>query len=304
MSSNFFKQRDRICRGSAMWQQYPRRDWQSKLYYNWVHKRENAPRLAEDLETCLHPHLPWSARSIENREVFRNLLGLLPRPTLPSGNATFKMNYLTFSAFSDINFNQLQGESAMRWHCVFERAEPCSLWFGSAGGKPIIKSRETHRLSAKYWDTAIMRDWLWAASSLLSRSTRRGRSDGKKLSIPSTSRTPATRQGAPEHHKWTYWHVQTIVWSLPMPHLSKLHRPTTREERDTQDGGCKSTGLINKVPDLWKVPTPKGDSIYGPFTPEEQLYVVQSQRFVLFKRIFLSFLFQCSQHFFSIVFLL
>ena len=39
-----------------------------------------------------------------------------------------------------------------------------------------------------------------AASSILHASTIRSRSDGKKLSIPSTSRTPAARRGAPSTH--------------------------------------------------------------------------------------------------------
>jgi len=31
----------------------------------------------------------------------------------------------------------------------------------------------------------------------------------------------------------------------------------------------ESTGLVKKVYDLWKVPTPERGSIFGPLTPEE-----------------------------------
>jgi len=41
-----------------------------------------------------------------------------------------------------------------------------------------------------------------------------------------------------------------------VPPLSKLHRLTTGEEQETQDGVSESTKLINKqLSDLWKVPT-------------------------------------------------
>jgi len=63
---------------------------------------------------------------------------------------------------------------------------------------------------------------------------RRSRSDGRKLSIPSTSRTLATKHG---EHRQTYWQVWTLL--SPVPCLGKLHRVTTHEERSTQDWGSR-----------------------------------------------------------------
>ena len=57
---------------------------------------------------------------------------------------------------------------------------------------------------------------------------RRSRSDGRKLSTPSTSRTPAT-----ENHQQTYWQVWTLL--LRVPRLGKFHRLAIGEERGTQD---------------------------------------------------------------------
>jgi len=66
-------------------------------------------------------------------------------------------------------------------------------------------------------------------------SGRRSRSDGRKLSIPSTSRTQP--QGV-ENHQQTYWQVWTLL--PPVPPLGNLHRLTTREERGTQFPGITS----------------------------------------------------------------
>ena len=57
-------------------------------------------------------------------------------------------------------------------------------------------------------------------------STRRGKSDGKKLSILLTL---APQPQSMEHHQQSYWQVQTLL--PPMPQLSKLHRLTTRENK-------------------------------------------------------------------------
>jgi len=62
-----------------------------------------------------------------------------------------------------------------------------------------------------------------------------------------------------------YWTLISFV-----PHLSKLHRPTTCKERGTQDLSREFTRLINKeLSDLWKVPASEGINMSGPFMPEE-----------------------------------
>jgi len=98
-------------------------------------------------------------------------------------------------------------------------------------------------------------------------SNRRSRSDGEKLSIPSTSCTPAARRGASPK---TYWQVLALLSSLPR--LSKLHRLTTREERGTQDWE-RRVHLAHKHSAIrtfgwFQVPTPEGNSISDPFRPE------------------------------------
>jgi len=45
--------------------------------------------------------------------------------------------------------------------------------------------------------------------------TKRGRSARRKLSIPSTSHTPATRLETMEHHQYTYWQVWMHLPSVP-----------------------------------------------------------------------------------------
>ena len=61
-------------------------------------------------------------------------------------------------------------------------------------------------------------------------SIKRGRSDGKKLTTPSTSCTPVARR---EASSITHWQIWTLL--SPVRHLSNLHRLTTREERGTQE---------------------------------------------------------------------
>jgi len=56
----------------------------------------------------------------------------------------------------------------------------------------------------------------------------RNRSDGRKLSTPSTSRTLAARRGEPSTNL-------LAVWTLRVPHLGKFHRFAIGEERGTQD---------------------------------------------------------------------
>jgi len=65
-----------------------------------------------------------------------------------------------------------------------------------------------------------------------------------------------------QNHQQTYWQVWTLL--LGEPRLGKLHGLETHEEWGTQDQGRESTRLVNKeLCDLWKIPTPKGHSLWG-----------------------------------------
>ena len=62
-------------------------------------------------------------------------------------------------------------------------------------------------------------------------SNRRSRSDGRKLSIPSTFRTPASRRGAPSTNSLAGLDAPLAC----VGRVSKFHHLTTREKRGTQD---------------------------------------------------------------------
>jgi len=92
----------------------------------------------------------------------------------------------------------------------------------------------------------------------------RSRSDGKKLSIPLTSRTPASRRG---EQSTTYWQVRTLLPSVA--HL-KLHRFTTREQRGTQDEGPRFHKVHQRrCPNYGRSQHLGRYSISGTFTPEQ-----------------------------------
>jgi len=96
-------------------------------------------------------------------------------------------------------------------------------------------------------------------------SGRRIWSDGRKLSIPSTSRTLAARRREPSTN---------LLDGLEAPFASALSRQTPSPQlvknRAHKTGNRKSTRLVNKeLADLWKIPTPEGHSISEPFKPED-----------------------------------
>ena len=91
---------------------------------------------------------------------------------------------------------------------------------------------------------------------------RRNRSNGRKLSTPSTSRTPAARRGEPL--------TNLLAGPDAPPGLGKFYRLAVGEERAHKTGDCEPTRLVKKeLSDLWKIPTPEGHSISEPFRPEE-----------------------------------
>ena len=106
-----------------------------------------------------------------------------------------------------------------------------------------------------------------AASSLLYiGSGKRSRSDGRKLSIPSTSRTLAERCVEPSTN---------LLAGLDAPFTSAPFRKI-KSPRNSLRNGAHRTGasqpnrLVNKeLSDIWKIPTPEGHSISDPFRPEE-----------------------------------
>jgi len=82
---------------------------------------------------------------------------------------------------------------------------------------------------------------------------RRSRSDGKKLSIPSTSRTLAARRGAPSTNLLTS-HLCPVSANSIASQLMKNGAHRT--------GGRESNRFVNKeLFDLCKIPTPEGHSI-------------------------------------------
>ena len=94
---------------------------------------------------------------------------------------------------------------------------------------------------------------------------RRSRSDGRKLSTPSTSRAPAASVG---HHQQTHWQVWTLLSPVPVSAKSTASQLVKNGEHRTKNH--EHTKLVNKqLSDLWKIPTPEGHSISEPFRPEE-----------------------------------
>jgi len=89
-------------------------------------------------------------------------------------------------------------------------------------------------------------------------SNRRSRSNVKKLLIPSTSCAQAVSRVAPPIQ-----HLLARTFCLcPVSQFVKNEAHKTESR--------KSTRLVNKpLSNLWKVPTTQGNSIAGPFRPEE-----------------------------------
>jgi len=99
-------------------------------------------------------------------------------------------------------------------------------------------------------------------------SNRRSRSSGKKLSISSTSRTPPARRGN-AINKLTGRSIRGRSSRLcPVSANSIASQLVKNGAHKTRSH--ESTRLINKeLSDLWKVPTTEGNSISGPFAPED-----------------------------------
>ena len=114
-------------------------------------------------------------------------------------------------------------------------------------------------LGQRVWDPLLLLPRIpggdWLTSSYFHGSTKKSRSDGKKLSIPSTSGTPAARHGAPS--------IKLLAGPdtpPPVPHFSKIRHFATVKSGAHKTRDCESTRLINKkVSDLWKVPTLEED---------------------------------------------
>ena len=95
---------------------------------------------------------------------------------------------------------------------------------------------------------------------------RRSRSDGRKLSTPSTSRTPAARCGEQSTNLLAglgrFFRVCPVLANSIASQLVKNGAHKTSDHETTR--------LVNKqLSDLWKIPTPEGHSISEPFRPEE-----------------------------------
>jgi len=95
---------------------------------------------------------------------------------------------------------------------------------------------------------------------------RRNRSNGRKLSIPSTSRTLAARRGEQSTN---------LLAGLDASFACAPSRQTRIASQLVKNGAHKtgdreSTRLVNKqLSDLWKIPIPEGHSISEPFRLEE-----------------------------------
>ena len=143
--------------------------------------------------------------------------------------------------------------------------------FGNPGGKNYVPcwNKECERPSialspGPQWGLTLtepLRPYYLACN-------RRSRIDGRKLLIPSTSRTLAAILQGVENHQQTYWQVWTLL--SPVPRLGKHIASQLVKNGAYRTGGRESTRLINKeLSDLWKIPTPAGHSISEPFRPEE-----------------------------------
>ena len=105
-------------------------------------------------------------------------------------------------------------------------------------------------------------------------SGRRSRNDGRKLLILSTSRTLAARRG--EQSTNLLAGLDTPFTSAPLSGFLCL---ATCEERGTQDGCRESTKLVNmQLSDLWKIPTPEGNSTSELIRPKELAATVGCQK--------------------------
>ena len=93
---------------------------------------------------------------------------------------------------------------------------------------------------------------------------RRSRSAGRKLSTPSTSRTPAARLGEQSTNLLAGLDAPSACapsWQI----ASQLVKNGAHKTSDHEP-----TRLVNKqLSDLWKIPTPEGHAIPEPFRPEE-----------------------------------
>jgi len=95
---------------------------------------------------------------------------------------------------------------------------------------------------------------------------RRNRTDGRKLSTPSSSRTPSAKHGEQSTNS---------LAGLDAPLPCAPSRPNSIASQLVKNGahktgGCKSIRLVNKqLSDLWKIPAPEGHSISEPYRLEE-----------------------------------
>ena len=132
-------------------------------------------------------------------------------------------------------------------------------------------------------------------------SNRGSRIDGTKLSIPSTSRTPAARCGPPSINLLAG--LDAPLAYAPLPHVCKLYCLATHENGGTQEWKPRTN---KELSDLWKVPTPQGNSISGPFSqrsfllPSGDCIHENHQVWILFSRSLYSTLGQLSNLGFAI----
>jgi len=101
---------------------------------------------------------------------------------------------------------------------------------------------------------------------------RRGQSDKKKLSIPSTSCSPVMKSKAPSTNLLAGPDTPCLCSVSGNNITPQLVKKRAHKMRDRD-----STRLMNKVFNLWKAPTPEGDSISGPFMPEELANTLNQQ---------------------------
>jgi len=123
--------------------------------------------------------------------------------------------------------------------------------------------KECETIYRSFTRTPVGTDSDRATSSLLSRLGQK-KQEQWEAAVNSIDFSHSSR----EAWRKTCWQVWTLL--SPVPHLGKLHRLATCEERGTQDGDRESARLVNKeLYDLWKIPTCEGHSISEPFRPEE-----------------------------------
>jgi len=95
---------------------------------------------------------------------------------------------------------------------------------------------------------------------------RRSRSDGRKLSTPSTSCTPAARRGEQSTNLLAGQDAHLACAPSRRGHIASQQVKNGAHKT----GGRESTRLNNKqLSDLWKIPTPEGHSISETFKLEE-----------------------------------